>query len=424
MRRSTSLSAFAGLVALLPLAACTSSVDESDTGSAANTGSENASALRVCTGDLSGRRLADETGLALAKGCIEDGPDGIKIAVVDKVASGDAAGKRVVIKGKTTVEVRDHVRTYRAEHAVTSDSPFAGRVAVGSTVRYEVRLEEKVAIRHEGSMQDHFLGDFAWAVTSPDGKKGPAKELSKVHFYSETPDPHLHWNYSSSEGGTSSWGELKPEYETCSDGKRQSPIDLSSSETPDSTVAPEVELHWAASATSLVNNGHALQANVASGSYLTLGGTRFDLLQFHVHTPSEHIFDGKAAGMEVHFVHRSAEGKLAVVGVLVDTGKTDSPGANALLADFPPKVNEPVELQDKLDPNAFLPAKRTAFTYAGSLTTPPCSEDVTWLVLEGRVTASEKQRERVEELIGSKNARHVDGKGMPRHDRKVGKVTL
>ena len=126
-----------------------------------------------------------------------------------------------------------------------------------------------------------------------------------------------HWGYAGAANPTE-WGKLSPDFSKCELGLEQSPIDIKGDVKGSS--AP-IAFHYKSSPLVLVNNGHTIQANYAAGSSMTVGAQKYELLQFHFHTPSEHQIAGKASAMEVHLVHRNAAGKLAVVGVMMNKGK-------------------------------------------------------------------------------------------------------
>lgn len=143
---------------------------------------------------------------------------------------------------------------------------------------------------------------------------------------------------------------------------------------------PTLKLNWARSADTIVNNGHTIQLNFAEGSTLTLGDVKYKLLQVHFHRPSEHTIGGKNFPMEAHFVHRADSGGLAVVGVLMAEGKPNA--AFSRIVKTMPGTEGPVVKADAgINPNAMLPPRLGYFRYPGSLTTPPCSEIVEWLLL-------------------------------------------
>jgi carbonic anhydrase len=196
-----------------------------------------------------------------------------------------------------------------------------------------------------------------------------------------------HWGYGK-EHGPSQWSELKPEFETCSAGKRQSPIDITAAEKAN---LPAIDFKYQASPLRIVNNGHTIQVNFPAGSTITIADHSYGLLQFHFHTPSEEAIRGKHHALVAHFVHKDADGKLAVVAVLFDAGKSN-PVLAPVLANMPREEGPERTLEGtSLDPAKLLPAKRGYYEFEGSLTTPPCSEGVRWLVLKQPVTLSQQQ---------------------------------
>jgi carbonic anhydrase len=185
-----------------------------------------------------------------------------------------------------------------------------------------------------------------------------------------------HWSYEG-ERGPAKWGDLDAANKVCAIGSQQSPIDIGA--TIKSRL-PALNIGWAGSADTIVNNGHTIQLNFAEGSTLKLGDVKYKLLQVHFHRPSEHLIAGKNFPMEAHFVHRADTGALAVVGVLMVTGKPN-PAFGKIIATMPAKEGPAVKADATIDPNALLPARRSYYRYPGSLTTPPCAEIVEWLLL-------------------------------------------
>lgn len=189
-----------------------------------------------------------------------------------------------------------------------------------------------------------------------------------------------HWSYEGA-GGPLNWGDLDKANQACSVGSQQSPLDIEETIRAD---LPELKIKWADRADTIVNNGHTIQLNAAPGSTMKLGGDEYKLLQFHFHRPSEHLINGKSFPMEVHFVHQNAAGGLAVVGVLMESGGTNA-AFNKVVGTMPAKEGGKEKADAAIDPNKFLPEKLTYYRYPGSLTTPPCSETVEWLLLTGVV---------------------------------------
>ncbi|MBX3494420.1 MAG: carbonic anhydrase family protein [Parvibaculum sp.] len=208
---------------------------------------------------------------------------------------------------------------------------------------------------------------------------------------------HPAWDYGDVHG-PEHWADIDPAFATCRTGMRQSPIDISGPAARDG-AAPSLALDYRAGAATVVNLGHTLQVNVAAGNRLTLGGVDYQLLQFHVHTPSEHSIDGRHSPMEAHLVHRNADGGLAVVGVLIDAG------AAGVIDELPlpDAVGGTAELDAALDPSHLLPAARGFHAFEGSLTTPPCSEGVQWIVMRAPATASEETIARITAVLGPTN---------------------
>lgn len=215
-----------------------------------------------------------------------------------------------------------------------------------------------------------------------------------------TTDGNVVWGYTGSVG-PEHWGELSPKYRLASEGKSQSPIDIDTSAV--SPGAGDVSVQCTASVTELVNNGHSIQANANSGGTLTTPTGTYHLKQFHFHSPSEHTIDGKNAAMEMHMVHADDAGNLAVVSVMIQEGSE-----NPFFAKLWPHIpairgsNQDVD-GTPFGPGDLLPAGRKTWRYSGSLTTPPCSEDVDWTVMQEPVEASAAQIAKFREIMYRNN---------------------
>jgi len=173
----------------------------------------------------------------------------------------------------------------------------------------------------------------------------------------------------------------------CGNGQRQSPIDIREGIAVD--LEP-VQFNYQASAFTVVDNGHTVQVNLAQGNFIDIGGRRYELQQFHFHRPSEERIDGRHYDLSVHLVHKDSSGQLAVVGVLMGKG-----GTHAVLQtvwnNLPLEKHQEQRARVLLDPTQLLPPDRRYFTYMGSLTTPPCSEGVRWVVMRQAVAAAPEQ---------------------------------
>lgn len=211
-----------------------------------------------------------------------------------------------------------------------------------------------------------------------------------------------HWSYEG-EAGPENWGKLDPKFVMCSTGRNQSPIDLS--RFTEAELAP-LKMNYKTSASDIVNNGHTLQVNYAPGSTLVVDGREFELKQFHFHAPSENTLNGKHFPLEGHLVHADKEGNLTVVAVMFSEGK-DNPLLAQLWQHVPPKKGDQSSLPAGLNAKTLLPTLHSHYAFNGSLTTPPCSEGVRWLVIRQPATASKAQVERFSGTVGEANNRPV-----------------
>jgi carbonic anhydrase len=214
-----------------------------------------------------------------------------------------------------------------------------------------------------------------------------------------------HWSYSGHRG-PEHWGELADAYKMCALGKNQSPIDLTGFIEAE---LPPLSLTYGAGASEILNNGHSVQVNYKGGSTLEIEGRAFELKQFHFHAPSENRIEGKSFPMEVHLVHADKDGNLAVIAVMVEEGE-----ANGLLAslwkDMPRHEGDRSALSGGLNVMSLLPKDKDYYRFNGSLTTPPCSEGVFWVVMKEPVTASPEQIKEFEEVMHHPNNRPLQPK--------------
>jgi carbonic anhydrase len=209
---------------------------------------------------------------------------------------------------------------------------------------------------------------------------------------------HPHWGYEG-EGGPEHWGELSEEYELCETGVEQSPIDLSGETEQD---LANIQFSYEPSAINILNNGHTIQVNYDEGSSIEVNGTRYQLLQFHFHAPSEHTEDGESFPAELHLVHADADGNLAVVGILLEEGQESAALAPVWLH-LPAQEGEVETVEGSVDAAGFLPEEQATYRYSGSLTTPPCSEGVSWFVMMEPVEISAEQLQQLAVIIEGSN---------------------
>jgi len=194
------------------------------------------------------------------------------------------------------------------------------------------------------------------------------------------------WDYEG-PGGPARWGELKPEFATCARGTRQSPIDIRDGIA---VQLDPVQFDYHASGFRVVDNGHTVQVDVAPGNAIEVLGRRYELLQLHFHRPSEERIEGRQFDMVAHLMHRSADGRLAVVAVLLESGGSH-PVVQTVWNNLPLDRGEEAFARANIDLTGLLPAERGYFTYMGSLTEPPCTEGVLWMVMRQPVQVSPQQ---------------------------------
>ncbi|MFG6455965.1 carbonic anhydrase [Roseateles sp. BYS96W] len=213
-----------------------------------------------------------------------------------------------------------------------------------------------------------------------------------------------HWSYGGTTG-PARWAKLDEGFGGCSLGQEQSPIDIRTADVQRADL-PAIGFDYKPTPLKIIDNGHTVQVNMAPGNSITVGGARYELLQFHFHKPSEEHINGKAYGLVAHLVHKSADGKLAVVALLMDKGAAN-PLIQAVFDNLPKTKEQEVTVPGlSIDISALLPDNRAYYSFAGSLTTPPCSEGVSWFVLKTPVPVSAAQISRFGHVYAH-NARPV-----------------
>lgn len=252
-------------------------------------------------------------------------------------------------------------------------------------VDLSVRIAEKLAelrAKQEARAQAAARARKAADARRKQEALAAAAAAAKEH----APKNGTHWSYDG-EFGPANWANINSNWAKCSTGNRQSPIDLRDGMKVD---LEQIAFDYHPSSFNEIDNGHTIQVNVGGGNFLTVGNTTYELQGFHFHRPSEERINGKGTEMVVHLVHKSYDGKLAVLAVLLERG-TANPMIQTVWNNLPLEKQTTVSPSIVLDVNEILPAKREYFTYMGSLTTPPCTEDVLWLVMKQPMTASPQQ---------------------------------
>jgi carbonic anhydrase len=200
-----------------------------------------------------------------------------------------------------------------------------------------------------------------------------------------------HWSYEG-ETGTDNWTDLDPSFSKCADGSEQSPIDIELADIKVDKTVENVKINYSPTTLTVMNNGHTIQANDASRkNSIMVDGKEYKLVQMHFHKPSENQINGQNFAMEGHLVHKNSKGGLAVLGFLIKEGSENKELAEIWTKLPKEETKDDVKLDKPVDLVNLLPEEKKSFRYNGSLTTPPCSEGVKWIVLETPIELSKEQ---------------------------------
>lgn len=227
----------------------------------------------------------------------------------------------------------------------------------------------------------------------------PVSDQPSHHYFHKEEKPHAaEWGYEG-QSGPKHWGDLSPDYVLAKTGQQQSPIDISKSQP---MPLPEINFSYGPSQIDLVYNGHTVEEVEDHQSTIEFDGKTFVLQQFHFHSPSEHTVDGQHFDMEMHLVHKSDDGEIAVVGVLISEG-ADNAAFDQIWNYLPSAANRERKEKMTVDAATLLPSDHGYYRYTGSFTTPPCTEDVLWMVLKSPVELSAGQIRTFRAIIEGNN---------------------
>jgi carbonic anhydrase len=307
--------------------------------------------------------------------------------------------------GLPAARAQDHAATHSAAEAVARNPP--PYVSPAKAIGQQVRAALESGVVRDKQLTVDIRPPARTASTASAGKPVNSKAsrqyiraraaalAGRAEPQEEIIEPahgmgEAHWEY---EGvnGPQAWGRLKPEYAMCGLGKRQSPINIDESITLRGP-AEAIGFDYNTSSATVVNNGHTIQVDVTGDNGIIVRGSRFQLIQLHFHHPSEEQVNFRRFAMVVHLVHRNYLGQLAVVAVLLDPGP-----ANAVINNFwtymPLGKGDRVPMpRGSVDLAGLLPKDQRYYQFMGSLTTPPCTEDVLWLVLKQPISISHEQQ--------------------------------
>jgi len=310
-----------------------------------------------------------------------------------------AAPAKSSSSGKTAAkESKDAKDTKEPKEAKGVEPPIGKKMAmpgVEASVAKTAEAGAAGAVAHEPP-----------AVPTKSGTKKSADAEPSARGPSVDSHGKPRWGYTGSIG-PDAWAKLSDEFATCAKGRRQSPIDLVDTDLSPLTLE-QVKFEYAPAAFQVVHNGHTIEVRPSIENHIVARSKKYKLLQFHFHHPSEERFNGKGFALDAHFVHRSEDGELAVVTVLFEEGAAN-PELQRLWDYMPLDSNDSVRSAEGVtfNPVSMLPVDRAKYLqYIGSLTTPPCTEGVVWVVLRQPVTASPGQIALFRKMVGM-NARPV-----------------
>ncbi|HTJ96684.1 MAG TPA: carbonic anhydrase family protein, partial [Rhodocyclaceae bacterium] len=275
-------------------------------------------------------------------------------------------------------QVEDPYKTDKPEAAAKSPAKSAEAKKPATAPAADPAMSTGALSRAEIERQ---LATFGPRKAKPKKKMvTPAAAPQEIHL------AHGHWSYEG-DGGPANWAKLEDNFNTCSSGKRQSPIDIRDGIKVD--LEP-IKFNYGTAQFSVIDNGHTVQVNIAEGNTIRIMERTYQLLQFHFHKPSEERVNGRTYDMVAHLVHKDDDGRLAVVAVLIEKG-SENPVIQTIWNNLPLEQGMLVSPSVTIDLARLLPENRSYWTYMGSLTTPPCTEGVLWMVMKQPVQLSPEQ---------------------------------
>jgi carbonic anhydrase len=297
-------------------------------------------------------------------------------AAPPRAATGRAAATRPAQNTDDAAAAIDHLRERLAEK-------------LGATSSGDGKFVMRVSNRGESG--ENIVSTVPGAATAAGAgaRRAAARRAAAAASAASAAEAALHplqWDYAG-PGGPEAWARIQPGAEKCATGTRQSPIDIRDGIAVD--LEP-IRFDYRPGAFSVLDDGHGVQVHVEPGNAISVGGRRYELVRLDFHRPAEERIEGRPFDMDVHLVHQDAEGHQAVVAVLLERG-APQPVVQAVWNNLPLEKHEEAKGVVPLDPSRLLPDDKRYYTYMGSLTTPPCSEGVLWMVMKQAVPVSPEQ---------------------------------
>lgn len=342
-----------------------------------------------------------------------DGPTRLAVAAVKPTAVSAApeTGKALAVEKTQPATAEDELQPKQTVAQASAELP---KSQAGPTTKTQPQSDTNArdaaranaspgSVRPVAEMRPQAGSVGAWP-TPYQSRARPARNAKPKVRPPSAPQTaeEVHWSYTGA-GAPEHWGKLKAEYSPCASGQRQSPIDLQDGARLE--LEP-IRFDYQPSPLRIVDDGHTVQVNYAEGSSISVAGERYELKQFHFHKPSEERIAGRRFAMVAHLVHANAEGRLAVVAILFEARQQSNPFLRQLWPHLPLEPQREAAPDASINANALLPETRTYFAYVGSLTTPPCTEGVLWMVMKTPLEMSPEQVAVFSKLY-SMNARPV-----------------
>ncbi|MBL3656352.1 carbonic anhydrase [Fulvivirga sediminis] len=246
------------------------------------------------------------------------------------------------------------------------------------------------------------LSIFLTACTSKNNKEADESQTEVSELQKDEPSvPDKQWTYKG-ETGPDHWAEIDTNY--C-DGKAQSPIDIIDAVVSEDITPIDIHYNNATKIHDVTNNGHSIQYNFSEGDYINVEGKKYSLKQFHFHEPAEHTIKGVRYPIVLHLAHMSADNEYAVIALLGEEKSSNNPVFEFLNSYLPLQVDEKKEINESFNMNSIFPEDKSYFTYTGSLTTPPCTENVKWFVMQQALPVSNELISTLQEIMPINNYR-------------------
>lgn len=331
---------------------------------------------------------ATETSKSTAKSASPKSPASDKTTndkpVADKVATDKSA------TDKTPHAKKESERKATASKPPLDAAMLNALIEKSNKAAQAAKAAKATAKDKPGNAPDYYAGDVSRAeIERQLATFGPRRKTQSARS-ADSKDKavmaYIPWSYTG-KGGPDNWAKISPDNYLCGDGQRQSPIDIRDGIPVD--LEP-IQFSYGKTSYSEIDTGHTIQVNIAEGQSLRIMGKTWQLIALHFHKPAEERVNGQTYPMVVHLVHKDAAGNTAVVAVLLEPG-TENPVVQAIWNNLPLEQGMVISPAAPLDLSQLLPEKRDYWTYMGSLTTPPCTEDVLWMVLKQPVQVSPEQ---------------------------------